>query len=587
MCRTLTFSTTTNVTFLSREPKFVFLCHVFAMKANCATQSHGNCNCFTPCLFFTWQRCSLSTLLSSTMAPLSNAQCSERQCLIASTKGPQGDSACSGRRQITRGHVIRGIKYSYSLVLLTFCLSMILAGIMANETPVAMETRPLVAVVAMCLLIFWLGILEGGQGSLVGLQPIDPEAYRESHPSAYQCTTMVYKGDNLNRFIVGRQFLVVLVVFCMNLCCTVVEDALVPGFNKDTVEIFLASGLAVMLITVILGQLSAEVNATNCMLDFIDTPLMVATTWVCLAVEASGLLHATYLVQCCFSIFTDESSSSSSADDQTTQSRTLGNRICFWIRVGISSLLLAGAFAVTWSALLNNQTTMYKGLSKTASVAIFFGLTCFLGVLEAMQIAVFAVVKLPENKLTNYPTAQTNCQLVFKGCNFKAFLIGRQICVTTCMFLLARITTTDVDPTVKGETVLGVSDGIQDFFNTGLPGALITTIVASLIWRIMASSFPIPFLANPVVRFTIQFCLVLEASGIFSAAWLLADLVKFVMQFRPDDVYLPKKDVFASSRSWDTESTFNEEGELDEEEGSGSFLEIEEPIATTYGTTSH
>ena len=87
-------------------------------------------------------------------------------------------------------------------------------------------------------------------------------------------------------------------------------------------------------------------------------------------------------------------------------------------------------------------------------------------------------------------------------------------------------------------TVLGVPAAIQDFFNTGLPGALITTIVASLMWRIVAASYPIAFMGNPVVRLTIRLCLILEASGLFSSAWLLADGIKWMLGFQPDEMYL-------------------------------------------------
>ena len=118
----------------------------------------------------------------------------------------------------------------------------------------------------------------------------------------------------------------------------------------------------------------------------------------------------------------------------------------------------------------------------------------------------------------------------------QAFLIGRQICVTVCTFLVARITTINVDE--DEETIFGVSPGAQRFFNTGLLGAVITTIVASLVWRIIASSFPIAFLSNPLIAIIIRVCLFLERSGVCSAAWVLARLVKAIMKYEPDEVYL-------------------------------------------------
>ncbi|CAJ1932318.1 unnamed protein product [Cylindrotheca closterium] len=644
---------------------------------------------------------------------------------------------------------IRIIKYTVSFCFMAFCLIFITRGIFRRETPVAMGAGPIVAFCVMWFLIAWLGMLEGGQGSLVGLQPINRELYRGTHKSAYQCTGLVYEGDNLNRFIVGRQFLVVLVVFCLNLVCTPLEgppvplaavghalvppmeDALGPqrGFGpghredgplppppggpgrpgpgpledgplppppggpgrpgpgpledgplppppggpgrpgpgpledgplppppggpgrpgpgpledgplppppggpgrpgpgpledgplppppggpgrpgpgpledgplpplghgrkllieddpvppaedgpgpppeKGFIESFLVSGLPVMLITVILGQLAAEVNATNCMLDFINSKLMVVTTWICLAIEASGLLHATYLVSVLFTAFDKTEASSSDAQPTKTSYEQIG----FWSRTVLSTLILAGCLAVTWQALLNGQTTM--DLSGSAGrICAFFALSCFLGILEAMQIAVFAVSKLPESELAHYPTASANSQLVFKGSNFKAFLTGRQICVTMSMFLLARLTTTEVKP---GETVMGISDGLQFFFNTGLPGALITTIVASLFWRIVASSYPIAFLTNPTVKPTIQTCLALEASGIFSISWLLADIVRHVMDFRLDDYYLARAKL-ESDGSWETFSSDEETAAL-----SDRAYSQDDMILTAYGAVA-
>ena len=426
----------------------------------------------------------------------------------------------------------RCIKYTYSLGLLAFSIHMIMAGIVAGQTPVAQPTHWSVAFSITCFLIIWLGLLEGGQGSLVGLQPIHKGSYQDSHPMAHQCTTMAHAGDNLNRFIVGRQFLVVLVVFGMNLCCSVVKDAVIAGFSPTVVKVVLESGLAVMLITVILGQLSAEVNATNCMLDFINTPFMLVTTWLCLAIESSGLLHSVYLVQYLFQMFSGKAVTSDESP------RTVLQDLFFWVRVLVSFCFLGFACIITMSALVNEQTTSYDGIPDIASVAIFLGLVCFLGMMEAMQIALFAVVNLPDTDLDAHPTARDNCDLAFRGTNFQAFLIGRQICVTMCMFLLARITTTDVDLHAGEETVLGISNSVQLFFNTGLPGAFITTIVASLAWRIFASSFPIHFLANPLVNATIRLCLLLEASGVFSTAWLFAKALKLIVGFQLDEVYI-------------------------------------------------
>lgn len=64
------------------------------------------------------------------------------------------------------------------------------------------------------------------------------------------------------------------------------------------------------------------------------------------------------------------------------------------------------------------------------------------------------------------------------------------------------------------ENIFGVTDGIQALFNTGLLGALITTIVASITWQLVASAFPMAFLSTPITFFFMRFCLFLEWTGL-------------------------------------------------------------------------
>ena len=157
--------------------------------------------------------------------------------------------------------------------------------------------------------------------------------------------------------------------------------------------------------------------------------------------------------------------------------------------------------------------------------------------MEGMQIALYAVVNLPEDELKEFPVAHATCELAFHESNLQAFLIGRQICVTLCMFLVARLSTLDV-AIGEEENTFDVSDSVQRFFNTGLLGAIITTIVASLAFRIVASSFPVAFLSNPVVYLMLRLCLVLESSGLCSASWLLAYMIKKLFRFQDDTEYM-------------------------------------------------
>ena len=148
---------------------------------------------------------------------------------------------------------------------------------------------------------------------------------------------------------------------------------------------------------------------------------------------------------------------------------------------------------------------------------------------------------MPESQLNKSSVAKANCELTFRGNNLESFLIGRQICVTLCMFVVARIIAIDVKETE--ENIFGASDSLQEFFDAGILGALITTMVASLIWRIIASSFPLAFLSNPLIYVIIRLCLFFDATGICSASVLVAKIQAILSRYKPDSIYIDEDDV--------------------------------------------
>ena len=386
---------------------------------------------------------------------------------------------------------------------------------------------------AFCLfwfLILWLGVMEGGQGCLVGLQPIEKQKYAESHPITLKNTSLVHNGNNMERFIVGRQFLVVLVVFIINMCGAAIQDADPLGLPKGVNSVFLANGVAMMITAIVMGQLTSQVNGALCMLDFINNYFMLFTTYVSLAIEFSGLLHSVYLVQYAFAALTGKPVESKEPP------RSVVSSLFFWGRVAISTAILCYALAVTIKSLLTQQSGMYNGVPVTVSIVVFFALMCIVGMMEGMQIAAFALLKMPEDELETHKVAASNCKLMFAGQNLQAFLIGRQILVASLMFIVAKITTISIE---DGESnIFGVGNRFQKFLDTGLLGAVVLTVVGSLAWRVIASSFPLAFMSNPLIFPIIHICLFLEKTGICSSSWALAFVQKKLLSFHPDDTYL-------------------------------------------------
>jgi len=109
------------------------------------------------------------------------------------------------------------------------------------------------------------------------------------------------------------------------------------------------------------------------------------------------------------------------------------------------------------------------------------------------------------------------------------------------MFVAARIFSINkghVD-IASGLTSFETSSGFQSFINTGLLGAVVTTIFGCLIWRIIASGYPLLFMSNPIIYLVIHVCLLLDATGLCSASWALGGVHRKVASYKPDEHYLP------------------------------------------------
>jgi Silicon transporter len=444
------------------------------------------------------------------------------------------------------------VKSVFSVSLLIFSISLIMGLVFTEQTKVAAKISPYLAFITLWVAATWLTMIEGSQASIVGLAPVNRELYKESHPKAYKCSEIAHKGDNLERYLLGRQFMVVLVVFIINNNGAALKDSHLWGLPDVITTMFLGSGLAMIFFTVMYGQLSSEVNASLCMLDYLNNWFGVFTVYCALGLEASGILHAGYLIQM---IVCKLAGKEIVSNEPPKTGFTL---FFFWARVVFSCTCLIFSFVVTLTALFEGKTTMWKGVPPAAAVVLFFALMSLVGLLEATQISYFAVSKLRvEERGTSWFAAKT-CESLFAGkdgqpgVNLPGYMIGRQLCVVSCMFFVATVTSTDVAP---GEpTILGMSEGMQKFCNTGLLGALITTIVGSIAWRLAGSAFPIFFLSTPPAWIMLKVCLGFEASGMLNGAWVLGWIHKKVAGFQIDEVYIGTAEERAAKNMEDNEA---------------------------------
>ena len=450
-----------------------------------------------------------------------------KQILVTITMLSEGSSSSKGFRP---GKLFRDV---YSTCLLIFCTVIITAVIFDENTKIGEQLHPAAAYILLWIGLAWLSMVEGGQASLVGLPPVDPDLYEATHPVAHKIMNVINRGNNLDRYLMGRQFLVLALVFLENLCGHPIDNTKpVLGMPKIINTLFLNTGLALFFMTAMIGKISAQVNASRCMLDYVNSYFALFTMQVARVIEWSGLLHCCYLAQMFFSKVSGQPIESNEAPMNTTQ------RLFFWFRVLISIAILLFSFAVTLVALFNNQTTMWEGVPPVATVFLFFFFMAIVGMLEGMQIAFFAVARMTDEERTRSRWGKRICDILFdeEGRNLAGFMVGRQMCVTLCFFIIARVTTIQLND--GDENIFGLSNGAQKFFETGLLGALITTIVASIMWQLVASAFPMAFFATPVTYVLLRFCLFLEWTGLCQGSWVVAMVLRKIIGYQRDEVYI-------------------------------------------------
>jgi len=596
----------------------------------------------------------------------------------SSSSSSQSKSNSSCKRRFMK--IINIIKTTLSMILILFSVIIISAAIVTKQT-VATSSKynvsPILALFIFWFSLCWLAIMEGGLNCIVGLQPIPFTSYKNTHRKTYLCTKISHKQDNIERFIVGRQYLDLMIVFLTSFMVSSIENANVLGLPQWINDIFLGSDLAVILCTIVFGQLIAQINCAHSMLDFINNYGMVFSTYIALCVEASGILHAVYFVQIIFTYIVEQyynnkrnksnnnnnneagssSSSNSSSNNKdavssirkggstttaattlntsidsctthnssnsnsnsnsnnnsiidsinnsddddysssssikdgavinvefvdvgvssnnnknineeenltTKNERPLWKRIFFWIRVIFSLSISIFAIAVFSTALINGNTTIRNdSIPVPVSFISLFILLIIGGFMEALQIALFAVKHLPKESIDSNPIAKRNCYYILGNNNnndgnddnaadenssnnsssssssrLQSFLVGRQIAQTVIMFMIARIITVEMKQP-NTATLFGVSQQIQTiFFDSGLLNALVTTIFASLSWRVTANCFPMLYLGSPFSIWIIRLCLVVEGTGICDAAWTIAKIPAYFFIIKSDEEYL-------------------------------------------------
>jgi len=443
----------------------------------------------------------------------------------------------------------RKLSYYWSSALLFFGLIVMVHGIgmQWNNPPWEHEdSHPAFEIVLLFIMLSWIALLEGCQISIVGLQGIDMEPYKHTHPRAYRCCKVVHKGANVERFLVGRQFLLLFNGFLASKVSGSRSKTYHMGdweWDDWAVQFFWSNSALLMVVIIALCQLPTQLVAADKMLGFFNLPFGHYYTVVipCLFVEAIGLTHSTYILKDFLRWITGMDTS------EEDPKKAMKKDFLHYAKCTLSvcAVIFSGVFLVKGLALQQTGASDGAGWRKLPGWATILVTLFFLFIMacaEGVQVSALALARTPLSTIkATSPKAHAICTLLFTGRNMQAFLIGRQTLVAMMMVLLGRATgyAGSEGQLVSGEEPSDDDWGMGTGFNkwmlqTGFVGAIFVVNVAQLATQVTASIFPIAFINNHFLYYILKVMLFIEASGVVNACWPLSWLLSWSFSLQKD-----------------------------------------------------
>lgn len=178
-------------------------------------------------------------------------------------------------------------RFIFSLGLLVFSGVVTCYAILEQKTSMWKAVPGWASLLIFIFVLWLLGVMEGLQIALVELKRQNPDTYKDQYPTAFKLGQKASQGDNIEKFLMGRQvFVVCLVFFAAKL--TTIHSKTESGFLfyvPDWVQaIFLETGLLACVVVVIIAQLMPQIVASLYPVQFLG---IIQIITISISVECS------------------------------------------------------------------------------------------------------------------------------------------------------------------------------------------------------------------------------------------------------------------------------------------------------------
>jgi len=161
------------------------------------------------------------------------------------------------------------------------------------------------AVLVSLLFLFIMACAEGLQVSALALALVPSTEYREKSPLAYRICQLVFAGRNMQAFLVGRQFMVAMMMVLLarvtsyagsdGVLVTGGDWGMGTGFNEGLLQ----SGILGAILVVNVAQLMSQVTASIFPVSFINNHILYWLLRLMLLIEQSGIVNACWPLAWC------------------------------------------------------------------------------------------------------------------------------------------------------------------------------------------------------------------------------------------------------------------------------------------------
>eukprot|EP01062_Namystynia_karyoxenos_P073954 TRINITY_DN70783_c0_g1_i1.p1 TRINITY_DN70783_c0_g1~~TRINITY_DN70783_c0_g1_i1.p1 ORF type:complete len:605 (+),score=193.68 TRINITY_DN70783_c0_g1_i1:69-1817(+) len=427
-----------------------------------------------------------------------------------------GPAESGGGVLAAAGHWVRVV---LSGVFMLFCITFTGAAICTGVTTMWNGVPNGVTLAIAIALVFWLAVLEASQVPIISLARGDSArvaALQATHPRAFRACGLCHGGGRLERYLLGREFLKLLVYFMLAKATKLRASKDAPLGLPGAFAALGHTGLLASHFIVVLGQLVGQMAAARCPVAFLDLPVLIPVAIrPALAVEATGIVHVAYLVK---GLIDRAAGEQSAGEGRSRCGRLLrAARCCFSLFAW--GFGCAAVMTLLWRGWDNGPF----GVSGAAGVALFVALWFVLSFLDGLQVAATAAAALDQGQLS--ARAVSNAELVGPPAGLQSYFIGKQLLSAVVRFMLISMATCRQSSSREG-TVFGMPQGLQEgLLETGVLGAVVI-VVGPLIARLIAATFPGAYLGVPLLtQFHIELCFFVDTLGIVHCCWPLSDLL--------------------------------------------------------------